>query len=92
MWKKIKKKETLLAKTSAFLKWGVGEEFAFWEDKWCGEVPLCVLYPSVYIAAASKQENVAEIWDHSDVMGGWNPRFLRSFNDWELEIVYNFSL
>ena len=27
----------------------------------------------------------AELWDRNSGEGGWNPIFLRSFNDWEME-------
>ena len=32
---------------------------------------------------------VKNCWDHEGEMGVWNPRFLRVFNDWELEQVYS---
>ena len=30
-----------------------------------------------------------ETWDHNFGQGGWNLRFLRAFNDWELDTVGN---
>ena len=34
---------------------------------------------------------MADSWDCAgELGGGWNSRFLRFFNDWELEHVYNF--
>ena len=30
-----------------------------------------------------------ETWDHNFGQGGWNLRFLRAFNDWELDMVGN---
>ena len=30
-----------------------------------------------------------ETWDHNFGQGGWNLRFLRAFNDWELDVVGN---
>ena len=31
-----------------------------------------------------------EVRDLSDFSGAWNPRFLRPFNEWEMEQVHNF--
>ena len=33
---------------------------------------------------------MAEVWVASGEEGGWNPRFSRPFNDWEMEIVERF--
>ena len=66
---------------------GDGRRICFWEDKWCGIEPLGVAFHSLYTMAVSKGAFVAETWDHSEEVGGWNPRFLRDFNDWELELV-----
>ena len=35
----------------------------------------------------NKQETVAEVWDQSVGRGSWNLKFVRDFNDWELELV-----
>ena len=32
----------------------------FWEDKWCGENPLCVSFPTLYVVVASKGAKVGE--------------------------------
>ena len=37
----------------------------------------------------NKQETVAEVWDQSVGRGSWNLKFVRDFNDWELELVVN---
>ena len=33
---------------------------------------------------------MAELWQHSNEGGGWNPNFLRPLNDWEIVIVEPF--
>ena len=35
---------------------------------------------------------MAEVWDASREEGGWNPRFSRPFNDWEMVERFLFSL
>ena len=33
---------------------------------------------------------MAEVWDPFSEEGRWNPRFLRPFNDWEVDLVDQF--
>ena len=51
----------------------------FWEGKWCGtrDKSLVCGFPFP-LYNDSKGAIVANIWDHSLEVGGWNPRFLRS--------------
>ena len=30
---------------------------------------------------------VVEVWDQGAGNGSWNPRFVRAFNDWEVDLV-----
>ena len=53
-------------------------------------VPLCKEFSSLFELAMSKGAMVAEVWETTRGEGAWNPIFLRSFNDWELEDVQNF--
>ena len=62
----------------------------FWKDTWCGELPLCVTFPTLYNVAGTRKAMVDEVWDCFDNYGAWNLRFIRSFNDWEIEQVQNF--
>ena len=41
----------------------------------------------MFALAVSKDAWVADCWDSLGEEGGWNPRFSRSFNDWEVEAV-----
>ena len=56
-------------------------------DKWCGEEPFCEAFPLLYAVADSKGKRMAEVWEALGEEGGWNPCFLRPFNDWELKVV-----
>ena len=40
--------------------------------------------------ASSKGAKVAELWEVTRTGGGWNFRFKRHFNDWELEEAQRF--
>ena len=67
-----------LRESSGFAE-GDGRIIRFWEDKWCrtrDETLVCGFPFPLY--NDSKGAIVANIWDHSREMGGWNPRFLRS--------------
>ena len=46
---------------------------------------MCDLFPTLYALADSKGAMVEEVWDTMRGEGGWNLRFIRPFNDWELE-------
>ncbi|RVW29336.1 hypothetical protein CK203_109097 [Vitis vinifera] len=39
--------------------------------------------------AVHRNATVEEMWDQNFGQGGWNLRFLRDFNDWELDTVGN---
>ena len=55
-----------------------------------GEDPLCEKFPALYALANSKGARVQEIWERLGEAGCWNPRFMRPFNDNELEMVEEF--
>ena len=61
----------------------------FWKDFWCGEVALCMAYPTLFSLAVRKDALIREVWDILNE-GGWTPRFSRPFNDWEVIEVENF--
>ena len=39
--------------------------------------------------AAHRNATVEEMWDQNVGQGGWDLRFMRDFNDWELDMVDN---
>ena len=47
---------------------------------------MCVI-PSLFALASSKEAWVTDLRVHSSVESGWNPRFSRPLNDWEVETV-----
>ena len=55
----------------------------FWNDRWCGETSLREAFRGLYAITSSKDAWVVDVWDG----GSWGPRFIRQFNDWELEDI-----
>ena len=77
-------KEIGLMKLNFVFAIGDGSRVRFWEDTWCGESPICDIFPNLYMVAVSKGVTVADVWDNSRGHGAWSPRFSRPFNDWEI--------
>ncbi|RVW85171.1 Transposon TX1 uncharacterized 149 kDa protein [Vitis vinifera] len=64
-----------------------GRRVKFWKDIWCGNIPLCETFPSLFAFAVSQDAWVEDCWDSMGDAGGWYPCFSRPFNDWEMEVV-----
>ena len=86
LWKDIRREAQQL-KQDCNLMLSDGGRIRFWEDKWFGEIPPCDQFPTLYAVAASKGAKVGEVWDTMRGEGGWNLRFIRPFNDWEMEEI-----
>ena len=86
LWKEIIK-EAMQLKQNCSFDLGDGCKVRFWEDAWCDEIPLCLSFPSLFEVANSKGARLVELWEGLGSEGGWNFRFERSFNLWELDIV-----
>ena len=85
-WKEIRKEGVLMFKNVSFTV-GDGRRVKFWKDIWCGNIPLCEAFPSLFAFAVSQNAWVADCWDSMGDAGGWYPCFSRPFNDWEMEAV-----
>ena len=44
-------------------------------------------FPHLYTLAADRNAKIEDLWDQNVGEGGWNLRFIRDFNDWEVELV-----
>ncbi|RVW32661.1 Transposon TX1 uncharacterized 149 kDa protein [Vitis vinifera] len=86
LWKEISKEGALMFKNVSFTV-GDGRRVKFWKDIWCGNIPLCEAFPSLFAFAVSQDAWVADCWDSMGDAGGWYPCFSRPFNDWEMEVV-----
>ena len=86
VWKEVMKEADWCWDKMNF-KVGKGTKIRFWKDPWCGEVELARRFPQLFNMAAQRSATVGELWDHNPDLGSWNLRFLRGFNDWELNMV-----
>ena len=75
--------------TRIFFFVGNGRRVRFWRDRWCGDSPLSVSFPTLFDLAIDKEAWVVDFWDPL-AEGGWNLCFSISFNDWEVEEAESF--
>ncbi|KAJ9705752.1 hypothetical protein PVL29_003718 [Vitis rotundifolia] len=88
VWKEILKEAGWCWEKMAF-KAGKGNKIKFWTDWWCGGSTLSQSFPHLFTLAAHKNGTLEEMWDQNFGEGGWNLRFIRDFNDWEMNLVGN---
>ncbi|RVW44391.1 hypothetical protein CK203_071078 [Vitis vinifera] len=53
----------------------------------CGNATLSQSFPQLYALAFHRNATVNEVWNSNFGQGGWNQRFSRGFNDWELDLI-----
>ena len=68
---------------------GNDTKIRFWTDHWCGLTVLFQSFPQLFAMATHRNATVKEVWDQNFGQGGWNLRFFRAFNDWELDLIGN---
>ncbi|RVW97689.1 Transposon TX1 uncharacterized 149 kDa protein [Vitis vinifera] len=83
VWKEIMK-ENEWCWDSLELRVGKGNKIRFWTDVWCAGTALSQSFPHLFALAVDRNATVEEMWDQNSDQGGWNLRFLRNFNDWEV--------
>ena len=88
VWKEILKESSWCWENMTFLA-GKGNKIRFWSDQWCGCPVLSQRFPHLYAMAVQRNATVEEMWDQNCGQGGWNLRFIRDFNDWELDMLGN---
>ena len=86
VWKEIMK-ETEWCWDSLEFRVGKGNQIRFWTDVWCAGTALSQSFPHLFALAVNRNATVEEMWDQNADQGGWNLRFLRNFNDWEVGMV-----
>ncbi|RVW94013.1 hypothetical protein CK203_034069 [Vitis vinifera] len=86
VWKEILKEADWCWDKMGF-KVGKGNKISFWTDVWCEELALSQRFPHLYTLAADRNAKIEDLWDQNVGEGGWNLRFIRDFNDWEVELV-----
>ncbi|RVX13136.1 putative mitochondrial protein [Vitis vinifera] len=68
-------------------KVGEGIKVKFWTDQWCSNEALSQNFPQLFALAVHRNATVNEVWDSSLGQGGWNLRFSKDSNDWELDAI-----
>ena len=86
VWKEILKEANWCWDNIRF-KVGKGTRVNFWTDHWCGDEALSRSFPQLFALAVHKNATISEVWDSSLGQGGWNLRFARDSNDWELDLI-----
>jgi hypothetical protein len=74
------------------LSWRDGSKIRFWDDVWCGQLPLKEAFPVLYGIACEKDAFVAAHLDFSSGSLQWDVSFSRAAHDWELGVVASTSL
>ncbi|XP_034710620.1 uncharacterized protein LOC117933367 [Vitis riparia] len=69
LWKEIRKEGVLMFKKVSFTV-GDSRRVKFWKDIWCGNIPLCEAFPSLFGFAVSQDAWVADCWDSMGDAGG----------------------
>ena len=41
---------------------GNGQRVKFWTDKWCGDTPLSLSFPSLFAISSSNEAWMQEVW------------------------------
>jgi hypothetical protein len=72
---------------------GQGTRVQFWKDKWCDETVLMDRFPLLFTCSSHCDATLDTVLTSSDPKGirEWNVTFVRSFNDWEVDVVVEFS-
>ena len=71
---------------------GQGTCVSFWNDKWCGDTSMMVLFPTLFTCSSNREATIAEVLSGPDARGvrEWNVTFVRDFNNWEVDVVAEF--
>jgi hypothetical protein len=69
---------------------GNGSKVLFWHDVWCGEIPLKILFPELFLIARRKEAWVEENMQRQNGTILWNIVFSRLVHDLEVEAVSRF--
>ncbi|XP_059626918.1 uncharacterized protein LOC132269677 [Cornus florida] len=67
-----------------------GRRIRFWEDLWCGDLPLALAFPRLYRIASHKQALVVDCYNLDNGRLTWDVQFSRHFQDKEIEEVTRF--
>uniref|UniRef100_A0A2N9FKE1 Uncharacterized protein n=1 Tax=Fagus sylvatica TaxID=28930 RepID=A0A2N9FKE1_FAGSY len=69
---------------------GDGGLVRFWHDLWCGDAPLKVAYPALFMISGDKDESVAALMQFGNGSLHWELNFVRNVQDWEMDSMNSF--
>ena len=68
---------------------GNGNKVQFWYDKWCGDYALKDRFPLLFECSRDREAFIDFVYSRSSGVETreWHLRFVRNFNDWEVDVV-----
>ena len=60
LWKTIRREWIVVSSRLSFVV-GNGQKVKFWKDRWCGDSPLCVSFPTLVALAIFKDAWVKDV-------------------------------
>ncbi len=77
---------------STYLRYtvGMGDRVCLWHDRWCGDMVLKEVFPTLFACATHKDAFLSEVMVRWYGRVIWNVTFGRNFNDWEMDTVATF--
>jgi hypothetical protein len=69
---------------------GMGDRVHLWHDRWCGDMVLKEVFPTLFSCAIHKDALLSEVMVRQYGRVIWNVTFGRNFNDWEMDRVATF--
>jgi hypothetical protein len=89
LWKNIRREWSLFSSHTRLVL-GDGSRIRFWDDVWCGEMPLKEAFSSLYDIACDKNSLVAVHLILENGSFQWDVRFIRAAHDWEVDVLASF--
>ena len=70
----------------------MGNRVRFWQDGWCGDQPLQLVFLGLYGIATGKKASIESSLTRlgSGEKRSWDVHFIRDLNDWELDTREDF--
>jgi len=89
LWKNIRKGWSLFSSHTRLVL-GDGSRIRFWDDVWCGEMPLKEAFPGLYDIACDKNLLVVAHLILENGSFQWDVKLIRVAHDWEVDVLASF--